>query len=93
MSANDRRQDHRRAGDKPDEERPRPKVIGAPTPIRTWNVDQLAHALDVNRDTAYKAVNDGTIPGVRRIGRTIRICRKTVLEWLRGKTDVPRSKE
>ena len=54
-------------------------------------VDELAKLLRVNRDTAYKAVADGQVPGVRHIGRTIRICRSTVVEWLRGKGSVSRS--
>ena len=48
-------------------------------------VDDLALALRVNRKTAYEAVRRGEIPGVRRIGRTIRVSRDAVLEWLRGR--------
>ncbi|MFP6868328.1 MAG: helix-turn-helix domain-containing protein [Nitrospinota bacterium] len=45
----------------------------------------------VNRDTAYKAIADGQIPGTRKIGRNIRISRDAMIEWLRGKDHVPRS--
>ena len=55
-------------------------------------VEELAKLLRVNRDTAYKAVAEGRIPGVRRVGRSIRIGRDAVLDWLRGKDHVPRSK-
>jgi len=54
-------------------------------------VDELAAILRVNRDTAYKAVAAGEVPGARRIGRTIRICRDAVVRWLRGEDRVPRS--
>jgi excisionase family DNA binding protein len=47
-------------------------------------VDELAALLRVNRKTACEAVSRGRIPGARRIGRTIRIDRDAVLEWLRG---------
>jgi excisionase family DNA binding protein len=47
-------------------------------------VDELAVLLRVNRKTAYEAVSRGRIPGARHIGRTIRIDRDAVLEWLRG---------
>ena len=58
-------------------------------PIMT--VEELAQFLRINRDTAYKAVADGKIPGTHRIGRTIRISRDAVLGWLRGQDRVPRS--
>ena len=45
------------------------------------NVDELAALLRVDRKTVYAAIQDGTIPGVKRIGRTIRIYRPVVLEW------------
>jgi excisionase family DNA binding protein len=45
--------------------------------------DELARLLRVDRKTAYAAIANGTIPGARRLGRTIRISRDAVLEWLR----------
>ena len=48
-------------------------------------VDELAVLLRINRNTAYEAVQRGEVPGVTRIGRKIRVCRNTVVEWLRGK--------
>jgi excisionase family DNA binding protein len=53
-------------------------------------VDELARLLRVNRKTAYWAVANGHVPGARRIGRTIRIDRDAVLEWLKGQGRVPR---
>ncbi len=56
-------------------------LTGLPTFL---TVDELAKLLRVNRNTAYEAIQRGEIPGVNRIGRKIRICRSTVVEWLRG---------
>jgi excisionase family DNA binding protein len=60
-----------------------------PSPVMT--VDELAELLRVDRKTAYSAIAQGEIPGVRRIGRTIRISRDTVLIWL-GEGRVSRSR-
>ena len=54
-------------------------------------VEELAELLRVNRDTVYKAVSQGKVPGARRIGRTIRISRNAVLDWLNGKDHAPHS--
>jgi excisionase family DNA binding protein len=45
-------------------------------------VDELAVLLRVERKTAYAAVARGEVPGVRRVGRCIRISRDAVLKWL-----------
>jgi len=56
-------------------------------------VGELADALRVDRKSIYEAIKRGEIPGVRRVGRTIRICRDTVLDWLsQGQGRVPRSR-
>ncbi len=54
-------------------------------------VDELAQILRVNRKTAYEAVAKGEVPGARRVGRSIRITRDTVVAWLRGQGHVSRS--
>ena len=46
-------------------------------------VDELACLLRVERKTAYAAIQRGEIPGVRHVGRSIRISRRAVLDWLR----------
>jgi excisionase family DNA binding protein len=51
-------------------------------PILT--VDELAALLRINRKTCYEALSRREIPGARKIGRTIRISRDAVLEWLAG---------
>ena len=56
------------------------------------SVDELADVLRIERKTVYAAISRGEIPGVRRIGRTIRISRDAVLSWLaEGQGRVPRS--
>ena len=45
------------------------------------NVKQLAALLRVDTKTVYAAIQEGSIPGVKHIGRTIRIYRPAVLEW------------
>ena len=45
-------------------------------------VDELAELLRVERKTAYAAVTRGEIPGVRRLGRCIRISRDAAMRWL-----------
>lgn len=47
-------------------------------------VEELALLLRVNRKTLYEAVSKHQIPGVRRVGRIIRISRQAVLKWLHG---------
>ena len=46
-------------------------------------VNELAALLRVERKTVYAAITRGDIPGVRRVGRSIRISRDAVLDWLR----------
>jgi excisionase family DNA binding protein len=56
-------------------------------------VDELAALLRVDRKTIYALVRRGELPGVRRLGRTVRIHRGTVLAWLaEGQGRVPRSR-
>lgn len=45
-------------------------------------VDEVADLMRVDRKTAYSAIADGGIPGVRRIGRCIRVSRDELLRWL-----------
>lgn len=43
-------------------------------------VDEAAVLLRVNRNSLYQAIERGEVPGVRRIGRLIRIRRAALLE-------------
>jgi excisionase family DNA binding protein len=47
-------------------------------------VDEAARLLRVNRKTLYDAVREGRVPGVIRLGRSIRIGRTALLGWLQG---------
>jgi excisionase family DNA binding protein len=56
-------------------------------------VDELATLLRVERKTAYAAIARGDIPGIRRVGRAIRVSRDAVLEWFaQGQGRVSRSR-
>ena len=55
-------------------------------------VDELARLLRISRGSAYQAVRSGTIPGVVRIGKTLRIDRDAVLAWLgQGRVSLERN--
>jgi len=45
-------------------------------------VDEAADLLRVNRKTLYAAIRRGEIPGARRVGRTVRISRTRLVQWL-----------
>lgn len=51
-------------------------------PPHTLTVDEAAALMRVNRKTVYEIIAAGQVPGVRRLGRTIRIHRETLLRWL-----------
>lgn len=55
-------------------------------------VDELAGLLRVERKTAYAAVMRGEVPGVRRLGRCIRISRDAVMRWLADGEDTGRKR-
>lgn len=55
-------------------------------------VDELAALLRVDRKSVYSAIQRGEIPGVRRLGRTVRLHRDTVLRWLSQGQDRARSR-
>lgn len=45
-------------------------------------VEEVAELMRVDRKTAYAAIAEGGVPGVRRIGRCIRVSRDVLLRWL-----------
>ncbi len=49
-------------------------------------VEEVAKLLRINRKSAYAAVESGTIPGVVRIGRSIRVSR--ILKLLAGRANL-----
>lgn len=45
-------------------------------------VEEVADLMRVDRKTAYAAIADGGVPGVRRLGRCIRVSRDVFVRWL-----------
>ena len=65
---------------------------GDATLPRVLTPDELAKVLRVRRRSVYEAISRGDIPGVRRIGRKVRIDRDSVLAWMtNGHGRAPRS--
>jgi excisionase family DNA binding protein len=65
-----------------DEPVPTPQVQPPSVESPVMTVDELAALLRVNRKSVYEAIARGEIPGIRRIGRTVRASREAVLTWL-----------
>lgn len=55
-------------------------------------VDELATFLRVNRKTVYQLIETGELPGVRRLGRVIRIYRPAIEDWLAGRSEKTKSR-
>jgi excisionase family DNA binding protein len=47
-------------------------------------VEEFAAAMRISRNAAYAAIAANAVPGVIRIGRTIRIPRSALAVWLSG---------
>jgi excisionase family DNA binding protein len=47
-------------------------------------VEEAAAFLRVNRKTFYEAVRLGSVPGVIRLGRVIRISKSALISWVQG---------
>jgi excisionase family DNA binding protein len=70
-----------------------PAPPGPATSPSILTVRELADFLRVNHKTVREAIARGEIPGVQRIGGTIRIFRDAVLKWLAsGQGRVSRSR-
>ena len=59
-------------------------AVSATTLPPVLTVDEAAAFLRLNRKTLYDAVRAGELPGVVRVGRSIRIGRDALLGWLQG---------
>jgi len=71
-----------------------PLAAGGDEPAlpRVLTPDELAKMLRVRRRSVYEAISRADIPGVRRIGRKVRIDRDSVLAWMAdGHGRAPRS--
>ncbi len=51
---------------------------------RFLTIPETARLLRINRGRAYEMANDGSLPGVVRIGRTIRVDRERLIAGLAG---------
>jgi excisionase family DNA binding protein len=51
--------------------------------LEVLTVDEAAALLRVNRNTLYEAIKLGQVPGVARIGKTIRLSRAALIDWFR----------
>ncbi len=64
-----------------------------PLPIEDYpevmTVEELAELLRIERKTIYHLIQKGEIPGVRRIGKQIRISRSAVLRYLEEGNGAP----
>ena len=58
---------------------------------RFLTIPETAKLLRINRGRAYAMANDGTLPGVIRLGRTIRVDRDQLIAGLRRSQHVPMS--
>jgi excisionase family DNA binding protein len=73
----------------------RPDLPEPPAPAEPpalLRVEEVAALLRINRKSAYAAIEDGTIPGVVRIGRVIRVNRDAVIKWTCGQGGASRSR-
>ena len=59
------------------------KGLGSDAPA-VLTVEEAAALLRVNRKTLYEAIQTSALPGVIRLGRSIRISRTALVHWLRG---------
>jgi len=58
---------------------------GAPASLPdVLTVEEAAAFLRVNRKTFYEAVRLGSVPGVIRLGRVIRISKSALISWVQG---------
>jgi excisionase family DNA binding protein len=58
---------------------------GSPSSLpEVLTVEEAAAFLRVNRKTFYEAVRLGSVPGVIRLGRVIRISKSALISWVQG---------
>lgn len=56
-----------------------------------WTVEEAAEFLRVHPKSLYAAIRAGEVPGVVKLGRTIRLNRSVLEEWTRGSVDLGKS--
>jgi excisionase family DNA binding protein len=56
---------------------------GAPAlECRTYTIEQAAQLLGIGRSLAYELAEEGTLPGVKRLGRRYLVSRVALDTWL-----------
>jgi excisionase family DNA binding protein len=65
---------------------PMPPPATSPSIPLVLTVEEVADLLRVNRKTVYEAAARGEIPGVRRIGHTLRFYGPALVKWLENGT-------
>ena len=69
------------------------RQVGEPDPkAPVMEVEELADLVGVSPKSIYAAIKAGEIPGVLRIGRSLRLSRHKVEQWLAGEVRVPSSR-
>jgi excisionase family DNA binding protein len=54
-----------------------------PQPIRfTYSIQEVADLLGIGRSLAYELAQEGTLPGVKRLGRRYVVSRAALDAWL-----------
>ena len=56
-------------------------------------VGEAAKLLGIARSRAYEMASSGTLPGVIRIGRSVRVSQRRLAEWVEAQTAVPGAAE
>lgn len=69
----------------------RTDTVAPPTPPVALTVQEASHALRLDPRTIRAMLRSGELEGNQR-GHAIRISQTSVIDWLRGKRRVPRSK-
>jgi len=62
------------------------RVATEPGPPEVLTVAEAAALLRINEKTLREAITRTEVPGVRRIGRVIRLSRQALVQWLSGKS-------
>jgi excisionase family DNA binding protein len=69
----------------------RPLDLALPTTTaELLDFDQARHLLALSRNTLYRLLRAGEIPGARRVGKAWRFHRATLLHWIATGTGAPR---
>jgi excisionase family DNA binding protein len=51
------------------------------------SIEEAGRILRIGRSTAYDMAASGTMPGLIRLGRSLRVSRRRLLEWIDDQTN------